>query len=196
MRYLLCFACFLFASCDEGGNGCEGAGKLSGSSGCGVGSSTPGNFTLSVRRGVEVEPNNDLSTASVVQMPTRAAPGDLVGFVIEGSVNDASDHADIFSFTSSRSGRILFKLCESFCDTRYETDRYGNSDSLLVWIAYFDVLDADGKILATTVDDNPIENYGDIYIDAGVITYIVVYANDTLHLDQPYRISAVERPGD
>lgn len=192
MRHLLCLACLAFAACSGGGQGCGGAGIASASPGCSGGSPTSNAFKLSVHRGVEIEPNDDIATANAVYMPTPAAPEDIAGFVIGGTVHDTRDSTDIFSFTSLRARRIFFKLCESSCDTRFETDKDGNPDSLLVWAAYFDVLDADGRIIATTLGGNPIENYGDLYIDAGVIIYIAVHANDTFHVDQPYQISAFE----
>lgn len=191
MRCLLCFACLVFAAC-SGGKECAGAGIVSGSSSCSEGSPTSGGFKLSIHRGVEVEPNDDLSTANAVYMPVPAAPEDLSGFIIDGSVNDTTDRTDIFSFTTQRSRRIFFKLCEASCDTRSETDTNGNPDSLFVWNAYFSVLDFDGGTIATTARGNPNENYGELYIDAGVVIYISVYANNTFNLDQPYRISAVE----
>jgi len=194
MRYLLYIACVAFAACggSGGGNQSRGAVTPTSFSGCNGNPPTSGSFRLSVHTVDEVEPNDELATAFAVDMPVPAAPEDLVGIVIEGSVHDTADTADIFSFTSSRTRWFFVKLCETSCNTESENDRYGNPDSLLIWNAYFSVLAADGSSLYSTVGDNPTENYGEVCINAGVITYLAVYANDTRSQPQPYRISAIE----
>lgn len=194
MRFFACFACVVLAACSGpggDGNGSGRAGSPSGSSNC-SGPETSGSFRLSVRREGEVEPNDDISTAYAVNMPVPEAPEDLVGIVIEGSIHDSTDRTDIYSFTSSRTRWYFFKLCESSCSTDSENDRYGNPDSLLIWTAHFSVLDADGKAIISTLGDNPTENYGEVCVGAGVVTYIAVHANDTAGMEQPYRISALE----
>jgi hypothetical protein len=195
MRYLLYFACVAFAACGGtggGGNESGGAGTPAVSSNCSGGPPISGSYKLSVRSVDEVEPNDDVSTAFAVNMPIPAAAEDLVGIVIEGGVHDTMDRSDLYSFTSSRTRWFFFKLCESSCNTDSENDRHGNPDSLLVWTAHFSVLDADGRTIISTAGDNPIENYGEVCVDAGVITYIAVHANDTKNLVQPYRMSAFE----
>lgn len=194
-RYLLCFAGLFFAACGGsggGGNNDEGAAGPSGFQTCSGAAPAMGNSGLSVRSLDEVEPNDDVSIAYAVNMPNPAAPEDFVGIIIEGTVHDTTDPTDIFAFALSRSRQVFFKLCESACETLSYDDRFGNPDVLPAWIAYFDVLDAEGKKLLSTKGHNPAENYGDTCIHAGVVVHIAVQANDTLNQVQPYRISAIE----
>lgn len=147
----------------------------------------------------EVEPNDDISMAYGVTIPTPTQPGDRVSIHIFGNVNDAADIADTFAFTSSRSKQFFFKLCEApppsplpVPTCNYFPGTGSNSDSLNVSIAYFSVLDAAGNVLATTQANNSTENYVTTCVDGGVITYISVIANDTMNAPQDYVISASE----
>jgi hypothetical protein len=142
----------------------------------------------------EVEPNDDISLAYGVTIPTPAQAGDRVGILIGGDVIDAIDGVDTFSFTSSRSKQFFFKLCEATCNTGSGNDKNGNPDSLDVSIVYFSVLDAAGNVLMTTQASNSTDNYGELCVDGGVITYIAVSANNTMNALQDYKISAFETP--
>jgi len=195
MRCWLSLACVVFASCGGpggGGNGNKMAGDPSVSSSCGDSRPTTGGFRLSVRSQDEVEPNDDLSTAFAASLPVPAAPEDRVGFVVEGDIHDTTDRDDVIAFTSSRTHWFFIKLCESTCNTDSENDWYGNPDSLIAWVAHFRVLDADGRTIINTQLDNPLENYAEVCVDAGVVTYISIHANNTVNARQPYRMSAIE----
>lgn len=201
MRYLLYVMYLVIAACGgSNGNGRagdeNGVGNIpSGNARCVPGSQDSNIARLTTRTVDEIEPNNEVSTAHPVDLPIPDAPEDLVGFVVEGSVHDLNDLTDIFSFTSSRTRRIFFKLCESSCNTRSDTDFYGNPDSLINWSAYIKVLDADGVAIASTEFDNPIENFAEVCVDAGVVMYVAVHAGNTLNADQPYQVSAFEMVG-
>ena len=117
---------------------------------------------------------------------------DSVGLLINGNVHDTLDHVDTFSFTSSRTIKFFFKLCESSCNSGSGNDKNGNPDSLDISIAYFDVIDAAGNIMMSTQAKSSTENYIEMCVDGGVITYIKVVANDTMNAPQDYKITAFE----
>ena len=127
-----------------------------------------------------------------VIIPTLGPTAHSVGLLIGGNIHDTLDRVDVFSFTSSRSIKFFFKLCESSCNSALGNDRDGNPDSLDNAIAYFDVLDAAGNIMMSTQANNSTDNYGEVCVDGGVITYIMVTANNTVTAPQDYRITAFE----
>jgi hypothetical protein len=139
----------------------------------------------------EVEPNNDISTAFGVAVPTPTA-SQSVGLLILGSVHDTSDPVDTISFTSTRSIKYFVKLCEGSCNGGSGNDKDGNPDSLDTSIAYFDVMDASGMVIGSSLTNVSTENYTELCIEGGVITYIQVIANNTLNAAQDYRVSAME----
>ena len=185
MRQSILFMCSLFAACSSGGNDspppppqlCAGTGFVSG-----------GNFSIVS----EVEPNDDISMAYGVTIPTPSSTANSVGIIIRGNVHDTLDRVDTFSFTSSRTIKFFFKLCESTCNVASGNDRDGNPDSLDISIAYFGVLDAAGNIMMSTQANNSTENYLELCVDGGVITYIMVAASNTMNAPQNYSISAFE----
>jgi hypothetical protein len=189
MRATIFLMCLLFAAC-SGGSG--GKGPPEGPIACGPADDTVYSGRLSFPIVSEVEPNDDTSMAYGVNMPTPAQPGDRIGVLLGGNVSDVSDAADIFAFTSSRSKQFFFKLCEASCNSGGGNDRNGNPDSLNTSIAYFSVLDAAGNEMMTTQANNPTANYGELCVDGGVITYIAVFANNTMSALQDYTLSAFE----
>jgi hypothetical protein len=189
MRVTIYLLCLLIAAC-SGGSG--GNGPPVGPIACGPADDTVFSGSVSFPIPLEVEPNDDISMAYGVNMPTPAQPEDRVGVLIRGDVSDVIDGADIFAFTSSRSKQFFFKLCESICNSGGGNDRNGIPDSLNTSIAYFSVLDAAGNVMMTTQANNPTENYGELCVDGGVITYIAVFANNTMNALQEYSLSAFE----
>jgi len=196
LRYFCYFACVLFSACG-GSNGdlneSRGAGIPVRPSNCGGHLPNTGSFALKVRYVDEVEPNDDVSTAYALDMPSPDAPEDLAGIVVQGSVDDMMDRVDTFSFTRSRKRWLFVKLCGLSCVPDSENGNDGNPDSLPVSIGHFNVLNANGELIATTAGHSQTENFGELCIDTGVITYIAVHAYNTLGLVQPYRISVFER---
>ena len=201
MRQLILFMCLLFSACGGGSSGNGGGNQLPPPPmACGTADNTAFSGLQVTAFQSEVEPNDDISTAYGVTIPTPTQPGDRVVIQITGNVIDATDGVDTFSFTSSRSKQFFFKLCEApppaplpgpSCNY-FPGVINGNADSLDVAIAYFSVLDAAGNVLATTQANNSTENYLTTCIDGGVITYISVNANDTMNAPQNYVISASE----
>jgi hypothetical protein len=137
----------------------------------------------------EIEPNNDLSTAFGVSIPTPA-PDQSVGLLVGGSVYDSLDQVDTISFTSTRTIEFIVKLCEDICNSAAPNDKDGNPDSLDLSIAYFDVLDAAGSVVGSSRNNASTENYAGLRIEGGVITYVQVFARDTLSATQKYKLTA------
>ena len=195
MRYIALFICLLVAAC-HGSSGSGGSNNNPNNSLpadptlCSAADPFSGSIVFPIV--AEVEPNDDVSVAYGVTLPTPAQAGDRVGLVINGTVHGIADRMDTFSFASSRSRTFFFKLCESTCNMGSGNDRFGNPDSLDVWIAYFSVLDASGNVLITTETNQRTENYVRLCVPGGVITYIRVVANNTMNALQNYKISAVE----
>ncbi len=139
----------------------------------------------------EVEPNNDLASAFGVAIPTPTADRG-VGLLVGGTVHESADRIDVISFTSTRTIRFFVKLCEDSCNIGFGNDQNGNPDSLDTSIAYFDVMDASGMVIGSSLTNVSTENYTELCIEGGVITYIQVIANNTLNAAQDYRVSAME----
>jgi hypothetical protein len=101
--------CLVLSACGGGGSGARPPPPAV----CGPADDTvfSGTQLISVRP--EVEPNDDISMANGVTIPTPAQPEDRVVIQIIGDVTDAVDGADNFSFTSSRTKRFFFRLCEA-----------------------------------------------------------------------------------
>jgi hypothetical protein len=188
MRQLFLFISMLVAACGGGSNGGSGPPPPASCAGTGP----VGNIAFPLVS--EVEPNDDISMAFGVTIPTPGSTADSVGIIISGNVHDTLDRVDTFSFTSSRTIKFFIKLCESFCNIASGNDSNGNPDSLDVSIAYFDVLDADGNIMTSTLANSSTENYAELCVDGGVITYIMVAANNTMNVLQDYRITVFETP--
>ena len=83
-------------------------------------------------------------------------------------------------------------MCESICNIASGNDKNGNPDSLDTSIAYFDVLDAAGRTMTSTRTNVSTENYAELCVDGGVITYIMVIATDTMNAPQEYKMTAIE----
>ena len=188
MRQSILFMSSLFAACSSGNDppplqpppppqSCAGTGPVS-------------NIVFPIVS--EVEPNDDIATAFGVTIPTPGPNADSVGLLVNGNVHDTLDRVDTISFTSSRTIKFFFKLCESSCNSGSGNDKNGNPDSLDTTIAYFDVLDAAGSIMTSTRTNVSTENYAELCVDGGVITYIMVIANDTMNAPQEYKITAFE----
>ncbi len=187
MRQLILFMCSLLTAC-SGGNNSPPPQQQPPPQSC-VGTGPVGNLVFPIV--TEVEPNDDISMANGLTIPTPG-PTTAVGIVIRGSVHDTLDRVDTFSFTSSRTIKFFFKLCESICNIASGNDKNGNPDSLDTSIAYFDVLDAAGRTMTSTRTNVSTENYAELCVDGGVITYIMVIATDTMNAPQEYKMTAIE----
>jgi hypothetical protein len=139
----------------------------------------------------EIEPNNDISNAFGVTVPTPTA-SESVGLLVLGSVHDSLDPIDTIAFTSTRTIKYFIKLCEDSCNGGSGNDKDSNPDSLDTSIAYFDVLDATGMIMGSSSTNISAENYTELCIEGGVISYIQILARNTLNAAQDYKITAME----
>jgi len=196
LRYFCYFACILFAACggsNGGSSESRGTGVAPRPSSCGGHLPISGSYAFHLRNVDEVEPNDDISTAFALDMPVPAASEDLGGIIVQGSVDDTVDRVDTFSITPARQRWLFIKLCGSSCAHGSQNDLNGDPDSLPVWIAHFNVLDADGRLVATSAARNLVENYEEVCLDSGVIYYISVHAFETNGLAHPYQISVFER---
>ena len=144
-------------------------------------------FTLLVTARSEIEPNNSLATADAHTLPDHGANADYVGFGVIGTVNDTLDPADYFVFTASRAHDFTIRLCSSMCIP------FDVVDILDTSVAYFEVLDQDGTLLLSSQGDIVAGNIQDISIDAGVVYYLAVFAEDTVGATQSYYIEMVEK---
>jgi len=70
-----------------------------------------------------------------------------------------------------------------------------NTGNIDVAAAYFDVLDASGNILINTANDPGGGNIVEVELDAGVLFYVVVTAENTPIPFQFYSISLIDRFG-
>jgi len=194
LRYLSYFACILFTACGGGGSESKGVYETPRPSLCGGHlPNFTGSYAFRLRTVDEVEPNDDISTAFALDMPIAVAPEDLSGIIVSGNIDDTMDTVDTFSFTPSRKRWLFIKLCGTSCAHSSENDLNNDPDSLPVWIAHFNALDADGRLIATSRGRNLVENYGEVCLDPGVISYIEIIAFETNGLRHPYRLSLFER---
>ena len=188
MRQSILFMCSLLTAC-SGGNDAPPPQQQPPPQSC-VGTGPVGNLVFPIV--TEVEPNDDIATAFGVTIPTPGPNADSVGLHVNGNVHDTIDRVDTISFTSSRTIEFFFKLCESSCNIASGNDKNGNPDSLDTSIAYFDVLDAAGRTMTSTRTNVSTENYAELCVDGGVITYIMVIATDTMNALQEYKMTAIE----
>ncbi|NIW23193.1 MAG: hypothetical protein GWN29_00730, partial [Gammaproteobacteria bacterium] len=146
-------------------------------------SSTPSAFRY--QNVPDLEPNDDTSTASVAYFPMRAAPEQRVGFRVDGTINEITDQIDTFSFTSTESRTLRIELCGagSTCGLGYRLDTA---------VAFIEVLDQFGSELWTTEADSTAGNLRTITIDAGVLYYVTVVAQNTSSTNTGYILSVME----
>ena len=165
----------ILAACGGGGGGNSGP-----PTGPGPIFNTPPTFEV-VR---EVEPNDDLMTATPLVFPNTTGRSDVaIGL---GNIHDTSDVVDTYSFTPNHSKRHFFQLCDTVCNLG---SRFGNLD---VSVTYFDVLDASGNVLSSTAADASSGNLAELAVDAGVLYYVMVIAENTANLEQHYSINIID----
>jgi len=138
----------------------------------------------------DVEPNNSISAASVASFPTPYFPEQVVGFFVRGTINNLTDGIDTYAFTAARSRTFAFGLCSSRedpCSIPLHADR-----SLDVGIAFLSVVDQFGTVLLSSQGDTVNRNVQKMSIDAGVLYYVMVVAEDTMNEDRDYNLTVVE----
>jgi hypothetical protein len=179
LAILVSMGCFSIAACGGGGGGNKGGGGPA---------PIPGfifNRSPIVEVFVEIEPNDTMATATPLPLTDTANIADIV--IGLGDVDTSSDIYDFYSLTASHGRGHHFQLCASDCAVGAST---GNID---VAAAYFDVLDASGNILISTANDPGSGNIVEIELDAGVLYYVVVTAENTPMPFQFYSIFLIDR---
>ena len=132
----------------------------------------------------DLEPNDAMAAASVASFPVPHDPELHVGFFANGTINNLADGVDTYAFTATRSLTFNFRLCAgTFADGCRE-------DSLDLGIAYFSVLDQFGTVLFSSQGSSG--NYQPMHIDAGVLYYVMVIAEDTGNADRQYALQVSE----
>ena len=132
----------------------------------------------------DVEPNDSMSTASAASLATGQVPEQRVGFSAYGAINNLTDGVDTYAFTAARSRTFVFAL----------THRDPTTDGILdVATAYFSVLDQYGTVLLSSQGDTRFGNgQHAMRIDAGVLYYVMVVAEDTVNEEQKYTLRVSE----
>ena len=135
----------------------------------------------------DVEPNDSILTASVASFPIPQVPEQSVGFLVNGTINTLTDGVDTYAFTAARSRTFEFHLCG-------RTVTNGCGDGILdVAIASFSVLDQYGTVLLSSQGNTGIGNGQQLMrIDAGVLYYVMVIAEDTVNEEQKYSLRVYE----
>jgi len=132
----------------------------------------------------DLEPNDSILAASVASFPVPNDPGRHVGFFANGTLNNLTDGVDTYAFTATRSLTFNFRLCAgTFPDGCRE-------DSLNLGIAYFSVLDQFGTVLLSS--EGSSGNYQQMHIDAGVLYYVMVIAEDTGNAERSVLLQVYE----
>lgn len=144
-------------------------------------------FTVLVTARSEIEPNNSLAAADAQTLPAHGNNADYVGFGVFGTVNDTLDPTEYFLFTASRAHDFTIRLCSSMCVPFNAVDIIDTS------VAYFEVLDQNGTLLLSSQGDISAGNIQSVGIDAGVVNYLAVFAEDTVGATQSYYIEMVEK---
>ena len=123
-------------------------------------------------------------TATPLVFPNTAGRSDVAVGI--GNIHDTSDVVDAYSFTPNNSKRHFFQLCGTVCSLG---SRFGNLD---VSVTYFDILDASGSVLASTAADASSGNLAELALDAGVLYYVMVIAENTANSIQSYSINIID----
>lgn len=134
----------------------------------------------------EIEPNDSVGMALALIVPTPGPTDDFIGFVVDGNVTEQTDTRDTFAFSTTRSRTFSFQLCQPGCLFPL------NGESVDVSVAYFEILDQSGTLLASTQGDVGGDNYLEIYIDAGVLYHAMVRTEDTMSGTQSYSLIGIE----
>jgi len=154
------------------------------SSGGGSGTSTPppDSGTIRILGQYEIEPNDDLLNANPVSFSSSTEG--KVGFKVDAHLSDVDDHYDYFTFVRPRARALRFQLCppdQMICE---------NSGQIDTLTAYYDVLDQDGNVLASTQAAD--SNVNVLSIGAGISYYVRVTAGDTMATTVGYTLTVYE----
>ena len=171
----------------SGSSGSSGSstGTYSGtSSGNSSGTSDPpaDSGTIRILGQNEIEPNDDFINANPVNF--SSSTDGKVGFKVDASVSDVDDHDDYYTFVRSRARDLRFQLCppgQMICENGVQVDTL---------TAFYEVLDQDGNVLASTQAAD--FNVNVMHVDAGIPYYVRVTAGDTMAATVGYTLTVYE----
>lgn len=130
----------------------------------------------------EIEPNNDLMNAQVVTFNSSAE--ERKGFKVNASISDVDDQNDYFTFVRPWASDLRFELCppgEMICESSMQIDSL---------TAFYEILDQDGNVLASTQAAEFNTNI--LRIEAGLSYYVRVTAGDTMGATVGYTLTVYE----
>ena len=152
--------------------------------------SDPANSPLITMEAYDVEPNNEISMANPVTFPAPLSPTQSVGFHVNGDYSNLSDGVDAFAMVANRPRTFMFQLCASSAGE--ECNQVFPEGRLDIDVAYLDVYDQGGMLLMTsqanTIDGNLLR----MPVDAGVLYYVVVVAQNTGNSVRSYYLRVYE----
>ena len=138
----------------------------------------------------DVEPNNEITMANAVTFPAPLSTTQSVGFHVNGNYGDLSDGVDTFAMVANRTRTFLFQLCASSAGE--DCNQISPDGRLDISIAYLNVYDQGGMLLTTsqanTIDGNLLR----MQVDAGVLYYVMIVAENTDNRVQNYYLRAYE----
>ena len=181
-----CVAGLFIAQNDSycGTSGTSGGGSETNTPSSGSGTNTPPSSggTIRILGQYEIEPNNDVLNANPASF--SSSTDGQVGFKVDAHISDVDDHHDYFTFVRPRTRDLRFQLCppdQMICE---------NSDQIDTLTTYFDILDHDGNVLASTQAAD--SNVKVLRIDAGISYYVRVTAGDTMATTVGYTLTVYE----
>lgn len=152
--------------------------------------SDPAGSPLITRPAYDVEPNNEIAMANPVTFPTPLSVSQSVGFHVDGTYSNLSDGVDTFAMVANRARTFLFQLCAS--SAAEDCNQVSPSGRLNIDTAYLNVYDQAGTLLLTseanTIDGNLLR----LSVDAGVLYYVMVVAQNTGNSVQSYYLRVYE----
>ena len=164
----------------SGGSGSGSNTPPGGGTGGGSGGSSSG--TIGILGQYEMEPNDSLINADPVGF--SSSTDTKVGFTVEGHTNEADDAVDYYTFVRPRTRTLRFQLCppeEMICENGIQIDTL---------TAFIDILDQDGRVLASTQAAS--HNVLIVEISAGISYYVRVTAGDTMGSTVGYQLTGYE----
>lgn len=181
-----CLAGLFIAQNDSycGTSGSSGGSSETNTPSSGSGTNTPPSSggTIRILGQYEIEPNNDVLNANAASF--SSSTDGQVGFKVDAHISDVDDHYDYFTFVRPRTRDLRFQLCppdQMICE---------NSDQVDTLTTYFDILDQDGNVLASTQAAD--SNVNVLRIDAGISYYVRVTAGDTMATTVGYTLTVYE----
>ena len=152
--------------------------------------SDPANSPLITIAAYDVEPNNEIAMANPVTFPAPLSATQSVGYQINGTYSNLRDGMDTFAMVANRARTFIFQLCAS--SAAEDCNQVFPDGRLDINIAYLNVYDQGGMLLLTsqanTIDGNLLQ----MRVDAGVLYYVMVVAENTGNSVQNYFLRVYE----